>query len=121
MTEEKLEQAISNVGEDAQLTPAEKETTIRFAKDQDRARIATAESGLMRRVLAHPESAVVSIDTLDGNVRERGKDIDDYSGGDVVGVVATIPVGALQVKLSSRQSSQHAKIVTDRVLGEVKP
>lgn len=104
------------VSEDSDLTPAEKETSIRFAKDQDLATIFTAEAGLMRRLVAHPETAIESLTVLDAAGVRQTVDPTGYESGQIVGVVVTVPVGALQIKSSSRQSTQHAALVSDRVL-----
>ena len=102
--------------DDPDLSPAEKETVIRFARDEDRAAVYTAEAGLGRRLLKHPHAEVEGVTVADGSARPEVP-VEDLDGDeDVVGVRATAPVGLLQVKGSPRRSGGHADIVTDRVL-----
>lgn len=109
------------VGEDSDLTPDEKETSITFTKRDDTARMFTAEAGLARRLLAHPHTSVVSLDVLDGNGARCSVAPDEYTDGEIVGVVADVPVGAFTVQRDPRKSDQHAKVITRRVLREVSP
>ena len=65
---------------------SENETTIRIAKDLDSVRIWSSENGISNRLNAHPE----------------------YDG--------ELPVGCLTIKSKSRQSDQHADVVTAKLL-----
>jgi hypothetical protein len=103
------------VREDPGLTPQEKETTIRFAKDEERATVFTAEAGLTRRLLAHPETDTVGVVVADGDAR-REVDTDDVRGRSVVACRVRLPVGALTVSLHARDAAGHAEVVTDRAL-----
>jgi hypothetical protein len=80
------------VREHPDLTPAEKETTIRFGKDEDRATIYTDEAGVGRRLLAHPRA-----DVKDVNILEDGGTLpvtpSEVAGREIVGVRVSIPVG----------------------------
>ena len=105
--------------DDPRLAPSEKETTIRFARDEDRAVIHTDEAGLGRRLLAHDDSDVVEVAVLDDG-RVRRVTLDEVERGDEpVGVRATLPIGALSIRSSSRKSDRHAQVVSDRVLDDV--
>ena len=105
--------------DDPRLAPQEKETTIRFARDEDRAVIHTDEAGLGRRLLAHDDSDVVEVAVLDDG-RVRRVTLDEVERGDEpVGVRATLPIGALSIHSSSRKSDRHAQVVSDRVLDDV--
>lgn len=107
--------------DDPKLRPEEKETTLAFARDEDRIRFFTAEAGVGRRLLAHP-AAVLDEVVVEGEWDKRpARDPAEISEGEhVVGVRGTLPVGALLIKSRLRQSEQHAAIVSDRVLDEVK-
>jgi hypothetical protein len=109
-----VEGALANVVEDSDLTPVEKETTITFSKDRDTARVFTAEGGLMRRFLAHPDASTLTLTVVDGDARPAVAP-EQYAGEEIVGVEAALPVGALNVRREPRKSTQHAKIVTKRV------
>ena len=106
--------------DDPKLTPTEKETTFRFARDQKRVRFFTAEAGVGRRLLSHPATVLDEV-VVKGDERSRHpRDPADVTDGEeVVAVRGTLPVGAFQVKSRPRQSDQHAAIVSDRVLNEV--
>ena len=104
-----------DVREDPTLTPEEKETTVRFAKDQDVARVFTAEGGLARRLLAHDEASVVGVVVVEDDARPEVP-LEEVGGRTVVGVRCDVPVGVLQIKRDPRQTPHHAPIVTDRVL-----
>lgn len=112
----RLELARENVRENRELDPSEKETTIRFGKRDDVARVFTAEAGIARRVLAHPESDVAHMNVSDDDGGTRRMELSEYDGGPVVSVAADVPVGALQIKSSARKNDQHAAIVSHRVL-----
>lgn len=105
---------LEDVAEPQDLTPEEKETAIRFGKVDDRARVHTDERGLTARVLAHPEAVVLAVH-VDDDGRTRTVTPREWGGRRVVGVEATLPVGAIQVKRSSRATGQHGEVVTERV------
>jgi hypothetical protein len=106
------------VREDPALQPEEKETTFGLTKRHDYFRTFTAEAGLARRLLAHPavEDKVLTVADGDGY---RTLPLAKYDGGDIVGLRARVPVGAVTVRSDPRQTTQHAAIVTDRVLSGV--
>ena len=105
--------------DDPELTPAEKETHFRFARDEDVIHFFAAEAGIGRRLVAHPESVVEEVVVEDGGARPA-YDPEVLNGDEaVVAVRGVLPVGALSVKSSSRVSDTHADIVSDRVFQEV--
>lgn len=100
-----------DIRDDPNLTPKEKETTIHFSRDSDRATIFTAEGGITRRLLGHPEFEVNHL------VTERRCKVENLQqlqadDGAVVGVRGTIPVGALKVSARPRSASGHAAVVS---------
>lgn len=103
------------VREDPQLAPVEKETTVRFAKRDTHAAAYTAEAGLARRLLAHPRIQVEGVTVADEATRREAAP-EEYRGGDIVGVRARVPVEVLSVRSVPRTASNHAAIVSDRVL-----
>jgi hypothetical protein len=109
-----LDEALDRVTEDSDLLPEEKETSLGFDKRTDVARFFTAEAGLARRVLAHPDTRVRRLNVLDDGER-AAIDPSDYTGEAIVGVVADLPVGALSIKSRTRKNTQHAAIASDRV------
>ena len=105
--------------DDPRLAPEEKETTIRFARDEDRATVHTDEAGIGRRLLAHPDTEVEELTVLDDDsVRRLTPDEinDDHAP---VGIRASLPIGALSVRSSPRKSAQHSAVISNRVLDEL--
>lgn len=90
-----------DVAENSDLTPEEKETNVTFDKRDDVAKVFTAEAGIMRRLIQHPEADIVSC-------VERG--------GSVVGLNAELPVGCISIKASPRKHGGHANVVTSSVM-----
>ncbi|WP_049938142.1 hypothetical protein [Haloplanus natans] len=113
--DDEREALLDLVREDPDLAPQEKETTLRFTKDEDAVRIYTEEAGIGRRLLAHPSATVGGVTVLDGGVRPPA-DIDEVDGRDIVAVRARVPVGAVKILLNTRESTQHAEVVSERVL-----
>lgn len=106
------------VEEDVSLSSVEKETTIRFSKVDDRASIYTEEAGLMRRLLRHPH---FEVDTLRVNTDDAvGKQVapSDFEQGSITGVDGSIPIEALVLQTSLRETSQHSALVPEGVLRE---
>lgn len=106
--------------DDPLLAPEEKETTLRFARDEGVAHFFTEEAGVGRRLLAHPEAVVEEVVVEgEGSARPARDPAEVSKGEHVVGVRGTLPIGALQVKSRARKTDRHSKIVSDRVLDEV--
>jgi len=105
--------------DDPRLSPEEKETTLRFARDEDVAHFYTAEAGVGRRLIAHPEAVLDGVVVADGDARPTKPPAEVRPTEHVVGVRGTLPVGALLVKSRLRQTDRHAEIISDRVLEEV--
>lgn len=83
--------------EDPDLAPKEKEVTIRGAKDQDHLRVHSDLSTVTKYLLKHPSAEIIN---------RREKD------GDVVSVVAEIPVGLLKLTNKPRKSNHYSGIVS---------
>lgn len=103
--------------DDPELSPDEKETTIRWARAEDEAVVHTDEAGLGRRLIHHADSTIESVNVLRGDgtratVSPEGVGDDD----EVVGVRVRLPVAAVSIKGSPRSSSQHAAVVSDAVI-----
>lgn len=104
---------------DPELTPAEKETSIRFSYGDDMADVFTAEPALVRRLLAHPERGDTRLVVAEGDARPSRTPA-EYSGAPIVGVATELPVGVLKIGPQARNSDGHAQIVTRKHLGEVR-
>jgi hypothetical protein len=79
-----------DVREDPKLTPAEKETTIRSANDQDRLYITSEQSSVVRWLRDHPQFT------------EEGRRVVE---GSLVAIDGTLPVGCLLLKGRARKDS----------------
>lgn len=84
------------VAEDPDLRTHEKETTIRFANDQDRLRIASEQAAVIRWLLNHPEYE-------ETNARVKG--------GVQHATVGTLPVGALKLKGKTRKTNTPSSVL----------
>lgn len=101
------------VREDPDLIPLEKETSINFTKDEDRAQVFTAERGLTRRFLTHDLFDTDAVLLKDGSTVDS---VDSLHRNEdtIVGVRGTIPIGCLKVKATARaDKSGHARVVSD--------
>jgi hypothetical protein len=104
---------------DPALTPAEKETVFRFARGEGRLNFFSAERGVGRRLILHPDAVLDAVVVKSGDARPAKDPAAVQVGEDIVGVRGTLPIGALSVLSKPRKSDQHADIVSDRVLEEV--
>lgn len=107
-----MNELINAVAEDTSLTPIEKETTILFSKIDDCASVYTEEAGLMRRLLRHPHFEIKSLRGTEG----RRVAPNDFEDGSITGVSGTIPIEALLLQTSLRETSQHSAVVPEGVL-----
>lgn len=105
---------------DPNLTPQERETTVGFAVDEERARVYTEEAALIRRLLSH---RAVSIDGLgihsEGVTRSHPLEeaLRVVGPGDlVVQLRGRMPLGYLSIKSESRANNRHAAVVSEEVL-----
>lgn len=103
---------------DTTLSPAERETTLRFAEAGDTAHFYTTERGLMNRILAHPVATVEHLNVLaePGARAAEPVPLGEYDDGLVAGVEATLPVGLLKIQRRARSTTAHADVVSEAVL-----
>lgn len=101
---------------DSTLTPEEQETGIQFFGDADRFEIITYRPTMVRSLLRHAHADIEWLYVMDGD--ERGGRVDNPSelapgdeGFSIEGICASLPLGALTVKGSLRQSNRHSQIV----------
>ena len=88
---------MTDVGEDSDLSPAEKGVTIRFSRADDRVTIHSEIASITRALLSRE----------DFEERER-RTADDQT----VAVTGTLPVGALKIKERARTSGSWAQVVS---------
>lgn len=92
---------LSNVREDPDLAPEEKQTMYTRTKVDDGFNVYSEEGGVMRRLLPHPEADVEPDRVVDGNI---------------VAVKGTIPNSLHKVLGNSRKDNSPAETVTDAYL-----
>lgn len=114
--ERSLNHVLDNVAEDPKLLPMEKETTIRFAKDQSSFQLFTSEAGLIRRTLQHREASDYSLQVVPDDAPQHCVSPEGYKSGRIVGVTATLPVSTLTVSSKPRKSSEHADVISQEVM-----
>ena len=106
---------------DPKLMSVEKETTFRFSSATNEIRFFTAEPGVGRRLLAHPSASIKSVVVAVGDDRPGVGLEEVQEADDVVGVRGVLPIGALGIRASPRESTGHAEIVSQRVFEGVDP
>jgi len=118
-TETTTEHLLERVAGDPDLTRAERETTLRFADDQDVAHVHSASPGVVRRLLAHDHVRVSAVTVHDGEGIQTvdAAEVVDVDG-EIVSLRATLPVGAIGVKSVPRKTNQSAEVVSGGVLSE---
>ena len=104
---------VESVREDPDLTPAEKEVSVLFTKESERAVVYAEVAGVTRRLLAHPLFEVDSLRVAGDGHHGACVAPDEFGGGEVTGVRGTVPIGTLKVRAASRKSSQWADVVAD--------
>lgn len=90
----------NDVCENPNLSYEEKETSIWFAKDGERATVHSDEAGIVRRMLSHPEAEP------DSMAIETGDD------GEIYSFYGTIPVSCLKVLSVPRENRWHSEVVS---------
>ena len=94
---DRVELKPENVREDPDLSRVEKETILRFAKDQDRATLHTDNGALVRRAIRHPRVRIES-----HNVHE----------GAITSIRATLPIGLVSISGKPRKDSGQASVIS---------
>jgi hypothetical protein len=97
------------------LTPAEAETIVRFAKDEDTYLIEASEKTLVKSILGHNMACITRLTVQDENetfssYRDPQEVLPLEDSERVVSISARMPIGTLTVKGSSRNSDSHAQI-----------
>ncbi len=115
-SDDREKRLVGAVNEDEKLGAIEKETRLLFSKSDDHVELYTEEGGLMRQLLQHPEFRLEKLRVVTEDSWGQYVDPDDFDGGTITGVDGWVPIGVLSLKTSSRSTSQHAAIVSERVL-----
>jgi hypothetical protein len=113
---------IEAVGEDPDLEPIEKETSIGWTKDgspttaatqfdQHVAHVLSEEAGISRRLLQHPHFDMTGIRVNDSLGKGRNIEPDNFCGGKITAVRGYIPIGTVKLQKTCRSTSGHAPVV----------
>jgi len=92
-----------DVREDPKLTPPEKETTFRFAKDEDVIHTYSEEAGIVNRLLHHDDFS------------EKDRRV---VNGAVVAVKGTLPITSLGISSKLRKDTGHAQVISGGVFDD---
>ena len=125
--EENVSDLVDAVGEDPDLSPREKETSLNWTKDgrpteecppgSDLVKIHTEERGLMRRLLRLEHCQLTKFRVLDSSGVVSYIEPLNFSGGTITAVEGYVPVGCVKVMTSRRSTSGHADVVSYRGSG----
>lgn len=85
------------IREDPDLTQMEKETTVTWAKDQERVHIHSEMGSIVRWLLDHPD------------FEEAGRRLNN---GEIHAVRGTLPVGCLKLQATPRKSSRPSDVTS---------
>lgn len=107
-----------NVKADPDLTPEERESFIHWAGDVNQATVYTEERGVMPSLLRSPVATVQTIRVTNESQTGGTIPVEEYSGGHVTGVKATVPIGAVLIKSDPRMSNNRSQVVSDYDMGE---
>lgn len=121
-TEAAREELLDRTRADPGLTPAERETTLSFAVDEEEARIHTEEASLIRRLLAHGAVDIQALGVFDGERRQTLTLEEAVSESDpddlIVRLKGRIPLRYLTVGAGGRNHDDHAPVVSSGVFDE---
>lgn len=90
----------NDVCENPDLYPEEKETSIWFSKDGERATVHSDEGGIIRRLLSHPEA------------EPNPKSMETGENGEIYSFYGTIPISCLKVLSVPRGNNWHSSVVS---------
>jgi len=110
-----LVRLLENVREDPDLSPGERETQVRWARDDDRVHVYTESTALLSSLLLHPEFAVEELRVSDEDRFGARVRPSEYQGGEVTGIGGTLDIGALKILGTARSTKQHSKVISDTV------
>lgn len=108
---------LDRIRTDPILTPPERETCFRFAADERRAHVFSAEAGLTRRLIAHDAVEVDRVGVLaDSAVMAVPPGRAITMEGEVVSVRGRLPIRYVAISSAGRGHDRHADVVSDAVL-----
>lgn len=101
---------------DPGLAPHERETSLSWCAEADRAGVYTEEPTLAKYLLLHPEFTVQYLRVLERGLFGSRCGPQQYAGETVTGVGGYLPIGALKVSPAARSTAHRSDIVSGKVL-----
>lgn len=95
-----------------ELAPEEKETLIRLSKVDERAQVYTEVRGVVGGLLDHPDAELEAATLACGEVVDGRENLD--RDDTVVSWKGTVPIGAVKITATPRESTQPGRIVSRR-------
>jgi len=107
---------VDAVEEDTSLSSVEKETIIRFSEADDNVSIYSEEASIVRRLIHHPHFEVDSLLVNTDGAKGRRFKPTDFNEGSITGVDGSLPIEALVVQPSLRDTSKHSEVISEATL-----
>lgn len=109
-------EATNHVSTDPSLTSGEKEMSIGFSKDDDKATIFTAIASQVRRCLTHTDVDVSEIYLYNEDDETHSRStLEEFEGEDIiVGVRGKVPIESLKVRSNPRSQRSFANIISSQ-------
>jgi len=108
-----LTHLVEHVRADPDLTPGERTTSIQWTGEDSHADIYTEERGVMLSLLRSPVARVHSLRVSDESRFGARTPPNQYQNGDVTGVRATVPIGAVLIKSEARTTNHRSHVISD--------
>jgi len=109
------QEAVDHIRTDPLISSAEKEFSIGFTKQDERATLHTSIKSQIKRALKHTDIEVYNITCYNEHSEDYTETtLKDYSGteGDIVSIVAKVPIESLKVRSSPRSQRSYAGIIS---------
>lgn len=108
------EEAVEHVKTDPNLTAVEKEFSVGFSKDHERATFHARISSMVKRTLTHSDMEVEQITVYDENDESYERmGVEDFDGnGRIVQSQGKVPIETLKVRSSPRGHRSFAQVIS---------
>lgn len=99
---------------DPELTSEEKEMSIGFTKQSEKATLFTAIASQVRRALTHTDVNVTELYVFNKTDESRWRTtLEDFNGdGSIVGLKAKLPIESLKVQANPRSNRSFAQVIS---------
>lgn len=111
----KPEEAVEHIETDPNLSSEEKEFSVGFSKQDDKATIHTSIRSQIKRMLQHTDIHVTRItcynENLDTYTHTRLQEY-NTSDGSIVSAIGKVPIESLKIQSSPRSQRSYAQIIS---------